>query len=131
MKNYFSVEGWKFGCKTKGKTLVLNRHDQTGVRRYIKIKKGVSIYNGELMYFAKRLSYRNSRFNRLHKFLKSQNYSCTRCEQIFKPNDTIELYHTLLECRTRSGRIQFVHGNCHDRIHSNKEPIDSEKSSVK
>jgi len=39
-KKCFSVKGCTFGTKIKGKTLTLNRHDKTKVRKYIKVKAG-------------------------------------------------------------------------------------------
>jgi len=102
---------------SNGKILILKRHDQTNVRNYIKIKAGASIYSGDLVYFAKRLSYHNSRVHRLHKLLKSQEYKCAYCSTLFRPDDIIELHHELSADGTRSGVIKFVHGHCHDIIH--------------
>lgn len=114
----FSVKGWNFGFRSKGKTYTLNRHDQTKVRKYVKIKPYASIYNGDLIYFANRLSYHNHRLNRLHRLLKSQEYKCRYCQIIFKPNDIIELHHVLLPDNTRSDKLEFLHGHCHDNIHN-------------
>jgi RNA-directed DNA polymerase len=117
-KKCFSVRGWNFGFYLDGKMYRLKRHDETKVRKYIKIKAGASIYSGELLYFSNRLSYHNSRFKRLHRVLKKQGYKCAQCKRVFLPNDIIELHHVLLANKQRSDVIEFVHGHCHDEIHS-------------
>jgi hypothetical protein len=112
----FNVRGWNFGFVLKGKLFILKRHDQTLSRKYIKIKANASIFNSELLlYFADRLSYHNPRMKRLHKVLKKQNYRCSYCNLVLKPNDVIELHHTYLH-GMRSGGIEFIHGHCHDAI---------------
>lgn len=113
----FNVKGWKFGTISEGKTFMLNRHDQTNVRKYIKIKSGASIFSGELMYFAKRLSYHNSRINRLHKLLKSQGFKCAYCLTLLRPDDIIELHHELSTDGVRNNVVKFIHGHCHDSVH--------------
>jgi len=114
----WSVNGWKFGFKQKDQTFILKRHDQTKVKNHIKIKPGASIYNGELEYFAKRVSLTNSRIMRMNGLFKKQNYKCTKCNNFFKPTDIIEIHHTLTEQKLKTGKIEFVHGFCHDKIHS-------------
>jgi hypothetical protein len=72
------------------------------------------------MYFAKRLSYHNSRLNRLIKLLKAQNYQCDFCKNTFMPYDQIELHHVLDHNKNRTDEIKFIHRHCHDVIHSTK-----------
>jgi RNA-directed DNA polymerase len=90
------------------------------MRKYFKIKTGVSVYDSKLLvYFAERMSLHNSRFKRLKNLLKSQKYKCAKCNLIFTPNDIIELHH-ILQNGIRTEAIQFVHGHCHDSIHGEK-----------
>ena len=54
----FSVKGWNFGyINEKEKAIILDRHDKTRVRKFVKVKLGASLYDGNLLYFANRLSY--------------------------------------------------------------------------
>ena len=103
-----------------GKTLVLNRHDQTRVRKYIKIKADASIYNGDLVYFSKRLSLTNPRIESLRNLIRKQRYSCANCNLKMVPGEVIELHHVKDEQNRRTGDIRFVHGHCQDSIHSTK-----------
>lgn len=117
----FSVKGSSFGTKYGGKELVLKRHDETKVRKYVKIKAGASIYSGELLYFARRMSYHNTRMRRLRGLLKKQEYKCSQCGLIFKPEDIIELHHVLKEDGSRGDKMEFVHGHCHDKVHMHQK----------
>ena len=115
----FSVKGWNFGYINKEKTaIILDRHDQTKVRKFVKIKANASIYDGNLIYFAKRLSLTNPRIKSLRNLIVKQKYSYTHCGLFMLPNDVIELHHILDKDGNRTGEIHFVHGYCHDHIHS-------------
>jgi len=119
-KRCFSVKGWQFGFKQKGVTYILKRHDQTKVRKYVKIKAGASIYDGKLEYFFERMSMHNARIARLRKVMVSQKHECTYCKLKFFPHDILELHHVLKQDGTRSKELQFVHGHCHDVLHKTK-----------
>lgn len=47
-----------------------------------------------------------------------QNYLCSNCGLFLLPDEIIELHHVLDENLNRTGEICFVHGHCHDKIHS-------------
>ena len=117
----FSVKGWNFGyINEKEKAITLDRHDKTRVRKFVKVKPGASFYDGNLLYFADRLSYHHPRIKNLRFLLKKQNFSCAQCDLIFTPTDIIELHHVLDNKGERTGKIKFIHGFCHDHIHSTK-----------
>jgi RNA-directed DNA polymerase len=113
----WSVSGWKFGFIKKNQTFILKRHDQNRIKKHVKIKAGASIYNGEVEYFAKRVSLSDSRVLRLNGLFKKQNYKCAICMNFLKPNDIIEIHHSINDLGVRTDKIQFVHGYCHDLIH--------------
>nr|WAK85041.1 hypothetical proteine [Amicula sp. isolate GU52X-4 cfCalB7] len=76
----FSVKGWNFGYINKDKTaIILDRDDQTKVRKFVKIKANASIYDGNLIYFAERLSFTNLRIKSLRNLIVKQKYSCSHC----------------------------------------------------
>ena len=117
----FSVKGWNFGFVTEdGRIFILDRHDQTKVRKFVKIKANSSIYSGDLVYFAKRLSLSNPQIKSLRNLINKQNYSCSHCGLLMLPGDVIELHHLKDEHNKNTGEIRFVHGHCHDYIHSIK-----------
>jgi len=118
----WGVQGWKFSYKIKigekVQTYILKRHDQTNIRKHIKISAGASIYNGNLEYFAERVSLGNPRIARMKGLLKKQEYKCSKCNTLFKPWDIIELHH--VDQIKINGKLEFVHGYCHDVIHGVK-----------
>ena len=88
------------------------------MRKFVKIKPGASIYDGNLLYFAERLSYSNSRIKSLRGLFIKQNYSCSHCGLLLLPDEIIELHHVLDANLNRTEEICFVHAHCHDDIHS-------------
>jgi RNA-directed DNA polymerase len=116
----FSVKGWNFGYIDQGKTYILDRHDKTRVRKFVKIRPGASIYDGRLVYFAQRLSQENPRIKSLRNLIRKQNHLCYKCQLYLLPEEVIELHHILDLEGKRTGEIKFIHGHCHDEIHSTK-----------
>jgi RNA-directed DNA polymerase len=115
----FNVKGWNFGyIDQKGKVFILDRHDKTKVRKFVKIKAGASIYDGRLVYFAERMSLGNSRIKSLRNLFKKQNYLCSHCKLYLLPEEIVELHHYLDLGGKRTGKVTFVHGHCHDQLHS-------------
>jgi RNA-directed DNA polymerase len=114
----FSVKGWAFGYFQNGKSFILDRHDKTRVRKFVKIKPGSSIYDGNLLYFAERLSYSNPRIKSLRGLFIKQNYLCPHCGLLLLLDEIIEFYHVLDNNLNRTEEICFVHCYCHDEIHS-------------
>lgn len=73
----------------------IDRHDETIVRKFLKVKPGTSLYDGNLLHFAERLSYQHLRTKNLRSLLKKKNFSCAQCDLVFSPTDIIELHHVL------------------------------------
>lgn len=101
----FSVDGWNFGYTEKEKTIILDRHDKTRVWKFVKIKLGTSFYNGNLLYFAERLSYHHPRTKNFRSLLKKQGFACAQCDLVFTPTDVIELHHVLDKKGIKTGKI--------------------------
>jgi RNA-directed DNA polymerase len=107
----FSVKGWNFGFIDQNeKQFILDRHDKTRVRKFVKIKSGASFYDGNLVYFAKRLSLTNVRIRTLTNLFCKQKYKCFHCQLLLTQNDVIELHHVLDSNGEQNGKIAFVHG---------------------
>ena len=123
-RSWSTANRWSLGYvrETDGSNILLKRHDQTKTRNHIKIRQGASIYDGNLIYFAERLSFGNSRIKRLNRLLKSQDHRCKICGLIFRPTDILELHHvvpkSLGQERKMKPQLQWVHGHCHDQAHS-------------
>lgn len=117
----FNVKGWRFGYIDPKTNIsyTLNRHDQTKVRKHIKIKANASVYDKNLVqYFAERLPLTHPRSKSLMGIFKKQKYSCPVCSLLFQPTDIIELHHVIDDKSQRTGKLQWLHGHCHDQVHN-------------
>ena len=97
------------------------RHDQTTMRKYFKVDPEASVYDpSRLLYFVDRMSMHNNRFKRDRKVLLKQDYRCAHCEIKFNPKDGTPELHHILKDGVRTGKTVYVHGHCHDQVHSKK-----------
>ena len=86
--------------------------------KYVKVKKDVSVYNGDLKYWSRRAITPDLKTKTKDKLLKRQNYKCFICGKTFLPFDTIEPDHITPIAKGGSHKItnlQLLHAVCHDR----------------
>ena len=119
-KKCWSVSGWKFGFKIKNQTFVLIRHDQTRVHKHLKIQSNASIYDNQLVYFAKRIPLTNSRIKQFSGLLKKQGYKCSNCNNLFKPTDTIKICNVVNKV-FNTKTLTLLHNFCYTS--DNRFPI--------
>lgn len=101
-------------------TISLYRKVAKGVSlvKYVKIKKDVSVYNGDLNYWSRRAITPDLKTRTRDKLLKRQNYKCSACGKTFLPFDIIETDHITPIAKKGSHKItnlQLLHAVCHDR----------------
>lgn len=90
----------------------------TSLVKYVKVKKDVSIYNGDFEYWSRRALTPDLKTCTRDRLLKRQNYKCSICENFFLPFDIIETDHIIPIARGGSHKItnlQLLHAVCHDR----------------
>lgn len=101
-------------------TISLYRKIAKGVSlvKYVKVKGGVSVYNGDLSYWSKRAITPDLKTRTRAQLLKRQNYKCSLCGKIFLPFDIIETDHITPIAKGGSHKItnlQLLHAVCHDK----------------
>lgn len=106
-------KGWRF---EEGDYL-LNRHSDTKIESHVKVKESRSPYDGDLIYWAQRLSQYSGLPTRIQKMLKVQTGKCNWCKQIFLVGDRLEIDHIIP--KGQGGRdvynnLQLLHQHCHD-----------------
>ena len=74
---------------------MLDRHRQTRVKKFVKIKTEASIYDRNLVYFSNRLSQENPRINSLKNLFKKQKYLCPHYGFYFLSKNIVKLRNTL------------------------------------
>ena len=117
VSNYWRTVGednWTFA--TSG-TIALVKHSSTPIVRHTKVQGARSPFDGDLVYWGKRMSSHPELPSRVATLLKSQSGKCGLCELNFKYGDKWEVDHVI---RTSRGgkdvhsNLQLLHRHCHD-----------------
>ena len=111
-----------FGTYIKDKegnpTLIYVRHHaDTQKEDYVKVKGEASPYDGNLLYWAKRLKQHPLVNNEKAKLLKTQQWQCPRCGLYFTEGDLLEVDHitpTALDGKDDISNKWVYHRHCHD-----------------
>lgn len=112
---------WIFWGQTKGKgnnvlETFLPRLSWVPSRSYVKIKGIASPYDGNHLYWAKRMEKYSGFSSSISKLIKRQYGQCAICKQYFTPVDVIEIDHIVPRTKGGSSRfknLQALHKHCH------------------
>ena len=102
---------WRFGDNQA----YLWKHWDTHIQRHVKVRGNMSPFDGNLLYWARRLKNHplNSRIET--KLLNVQRHKCTWCGLHFRAGDVLEVDHIdPREGRKNPFNQQLLHGHCHD-----------------
>lgn len=108
-------KGWRFQPASGGPQL--HRHDQTPIRRYVKVQGSRSPYDGDWVYWSSRLGRHPDISSRVARLLKRQQGRCWECGLYFKSEDIMEVDHIIpKELRGTDAiyNLQLLHRHCHD-----------------
>jgi RNA-directed DNA polymerase len=118
-----TVEGntWTFATPDGKNMLVLRRHAAIPIQRHIKVKGQASPFDGNLLYWAKRLKDHPLTKATLGKLLQKQQGKCRGCQLSFWDEDQIEVDH--LTPKSEGGGEELsnkcaLHRRCHDQRHA-------------
>lgn len=109
--------GWKF--ITADNKYCLERHGETPIKRHIKVKETRSPFDGNYVYWGKRLaSYPGLKIT-TRALLKKQNGKCNKCGLSFTIDDVIETHHIdSNRANNKLTNLELLHGHCHDVKHA-------------
>jgi RNA-directed DNA polymerase len=96
----------------------LKEHSKTPITRHTKVKGIKSPYDGDTVYWGKRLSKSLELTTRQQKLLKSQKGICPICQSYFKTGDLLEVDHIIPRCKGGKdtyNNLQLLHAHCHDK----------------
>jgi RNA-directed DNA polymerase len=99
----------------------IRRHSMTNIQRHTKVKGIASPYDGNLLYWSKRLKDHPLTDGRLGKLLQRQQGKCKWCNLLFKDGDLIEIDHYQPKSQGGSDRLDnlfALHRHCHDQRHA-------------
>ncbi|MFP4100169.1 group II intron reverse transcriptase/maturase [Coleofasciculus sp.] len=119
ISNYWGVNrglGWKF--ITPDNKYCLEKHSQTPIKGHIKVKGQRSLFDGDCVYWDKRLSSYPGLKKTTRSLLKRQNGKCNECGLSLTMDDMIETYHRDgNRSKNKLGNLELLHGHCHDIKH--------------
>jgi RNA-directed DNA polymerase len=108
-------KNWIFA--TENQTLIRHTDYSNPITKYVKVKADSSPFNGETIYWTKRLRTNPLLSIRVRKLLSLQQGKCKFCNVTFKDGDIMEVDHIIPS--THGGKdyynnLQLLHGHCHD-----------------
>jgi RNA-directed DNA polymerase len=112
----------RFGMVIKDKEgnsmpIYIRSHEETHAEDWVKVRGEASPYDGNLLYWAKRLKQHPLANNDKAKLLKIQQWQCPRCGLYFKDGDVLEIDHSIPTALGGKDNLnnKFVyHRHCHD-----------------
>ena len=115
-RKYWRLEKghWDFATK---EGLSLYRHTQTPIRRYPKVQGTRSPYDGDWVYWGKRLGRHPQLPKRVAQLLQRQKGKCVWCGLYFHEKDQPEIDHIIPQANggtNRADNWQLLHRHCHD-----------------
>jgi len=121
-KYWRTIEGntWTYATPEGPEQHVLRWH-AIPIQRHIKVKGKASPFDGNLLYWAKRLKDHPLTKTTLGKLLRKQQGKCRWCELYFREEDHIEIDH--ITPRSEGGGEELsnkcaLHRHCHDQRHA-------------
>jgi len=128
-RKYWTTKGGNTWTFATSDGQVLARHDRVGIRLHLKVKGAASPYDGNLVYWARRLRTHPLVQTRTALLLKRQQGRCGHCGLLLTERDRIEIDHLIP--RSAGGRgvfanLRVLHRHCHDQrgLHDRDHPTE-------
>ncbi len=112
--------GWTFKDQ---EGVSLWEHPQTHIQRHVKVRGRASPYDGNLLYWSKRLRNHFMFNGMLGKLLQKQKGKCRWCELLFQDGDSVEIDHIIPKSQGGGEEISnkwALHRHCHDQRHARR-----------
>jgi RNA-directed DNA polymerase len=100
-------KGWRF--QPPGSDYQLYQHRSTPIRRYVKVQERRSPYDGDWLYWSRRLGKHPEVPLRVTRLLKRQRGRCVVCELFFKDGDVMQVVHTTSKQPDETGVRHYRH----------------------
>lgn len=114
-----SGEGWIFASRNDQGTQRLFQHPQTPIKRHIKVQGNRSPYDGDWLYWSRRMGQYPTATSTVARLLKYQSGKCSHCGLYFWPDDRMEVHHVdRNRDNHRRDNLALLHRHCHDQTHA-------------
>ncbi len=116
-KKYWRRErgSWTFASKDGPR---LYPHSRRAIHRHVKVRDTASVYDGNWLYWARRMGRYPDLPREVATLLKRQQGRCAYCGLYFQAGDVVERDHLIplvLGGNDSTHNRQLLHGHCHDR----------------
>jgi RNA-directed DNA polymerase len=118
---------WVFGDKESS----LNKHSNVAIKRRTKVKGNKSPFDGDTLYWAKRMGNHPELKNSVTKLLKKQSGKCNHCGLTFTDGEIIEIDHIIPKSigGQYKDNLQLLHKHCHDiKTRDDRKAIEQHKA---
>jgi len=103
-----------------GKNTLIGYVD-TPIVRHVKVRGDKSPYDGDWVYWVRRLGRDPTKSDRVVKLLKQQNGLCMICGLYFTTEDKMEVHHWDGDrSNNRYRNLALLHVHCHDQVHGKR-----------
>lgn len=104
--------------RLKDGNLCLPKHTETPIQRHVKVRGNKSPFDGDWVYWARRLGLELKLPKRVALLIKKQRGKCGHCNLRISLDDVLEVHHRDGNKRNDVfANFLLVHGHCHDQIH--------------
>ena len=122
-KYWRTVDGnkWTFAVSDGSTLRTLRWHAAIPIQRHTKVKGKASPFDGNLLYWAKRLKDHPLTKTTLGKLLQKQQEKCRWCGLLFRDDDQIEIDHIIPKSEGGGEELSnklALHRHCHDQRHA-------------
>ena len=122
VNKYWAVDegmGWEFVARFDGKFYKLFKHQETPIKRHIKIKVNKSPFDADWVYWANRIGKLPDVKKQVAKLVKRQKGKCPKCGLFFQNEDLMEIHHIDGNHHNNNHEnLLLLHRHCHDQVHS-------------
>ena len=96
-------------------------HADTPIVRHVKVRGDKSPYDGDWVYWVKRLGRDPTKPDRVVRLVKQQGGLCMLCGLHFTTEDAMEVHHWDGDRKNnRYANLTLLHGHCHDEVHGRR-----------
>ncbi|MDQ3928449.1 MAG: group II intron reverse transcriptase/maturase [Chloroflexota bacterium] len=114
--HHYKGTRWSFQVS---EMLRLQKHTDTKHTPFVKVQGSASPYDGNLLYWSKRLKARWVGTSRMARLLRRQQGGCGWCGLTFRDGDHLEIHHVIRQAdggTSEDGNLQVLHVHCHDQL---------------
>jgi RNA-directed DNA polymerase len=118
-QRYWHEQGGARWCFRLPDGIRLIRHTAMHQERYIKVRDTASPYDGNLIYWRKRLRMHWATDTPMARLLQRQRGRCASCGLTFRDGDGLEVHHIIRPAdggTNLQSNLQAVHIHCHDQL---------------